>query len=102
MAEYIERSAALDKLDEALVRSIESGGSHEVSGLVTAKCQIAAVPAADVVEVRHGEWVVKDLNNPLYESKKAPHCSVCGEMSFIRWDYCPDCGAKMNGERKEK
>ena len=56
----------------------------------------------DVVEVRHGEWVKKDLNNPLYESKQAPHCSICGEMSFIRYKYCPNCGAKMDGERGEE
>ena len=42
-----------------------------------------------------GEWATKDLNNPLYESKKAPHCSNCEYMSFIRYDYCPNCGAKM-------
>ena len=57
--------------------------------------------AADVAPVRHGEWVVKDLNNPFYESKKAPHCSVCGKMNFIRYDYCPDCGTKMDGERSD-
>ena len=45
-----------------------------------------------------GEWATKDLNNPLYESKKAPHCSNCEYMSFIRYDYCPNCGAKMKGE----
>lgn len=44
-----------------------------------------------------GEWVIKDLNDPFYESKKAPHCSNCGYMSFITWDYCPNCGARMKG-----
>ena len=60
-----------------------------------------AMPTADVVKVRHGEWAIEDLNNPLYESEKAPHCSICGYMSFIRYDYCPNCGAKMDGERSE-
>ena len=59
-------------------------------------------PTADVAPIVHGEWVKKDLNNPLYESKQAPHCSICGEMSFIRYKYCPDCGAKMDGERREE
>ena len=58
-------------------------------------------PTADVVEVRHGEWAKKDLNNPLYESKKAPYCSVCNYISFIRYDYCPNCGAKMDGAKCE-
>ena len=106
MPEYIERSAALDKLDEALVRSIESGGSHEASGLVTAKCQIAAVPTADVVEVRHGEWERVDFDG-------AWKCSICGEeiiadaygdvhpFDDCGWIWCPKCGAKMDGERRE-
>ena len=80
MAEYIERSAALNKLDEALVRSIESGGSHEASGLVTAKCQIAAVPAADVVEVVRCKDCVK---------RKTPRCAM--------WYDC-QCGGQWSWE----
>jgi hypothetical protein len=58
------------------------------------ECDFCAVGYCKQVE---GEWVTKDLNNPLYESKKAPHCSNCEYMSFIRYDYCPNCGAKMKG-----
>jgi hypothetical protein len=100
MAEYIERSAALDKLDEALVRSIESGGSHEASGLVTAKCQIAAVPAADVVAVRHGTWYHGKEQGAVYAK-----CSACGRKmnySCYGYAYCALCGAKMDGERREE
>lgn len=52
---------------------------------------------AGYLKQSEGEWIVKDLKNPMYESKKAPHCSNCGYMSFIRYDYCPNCGAKMKG-----
>ena len=55
----------------------------------------------DAVEVVHGEWI-GDGFNPL-------SCSVCGAtndaMQGIRWadkfyNYCPQCGAKMDGEEK--
>lgn len=27
-------------------------------------------------------------------------CSVCGEYANMRYLYCPNCGAKMDGEEK--
>ena len=69
--------------------------------------------SADVVEVRHGYW--KDR----YENKYANHyyeCFVCGgaaldgiknnglgnpESIQVLSDFCPHCGAKMDGERRE-
>ncbi len=61
--EYIRKSDALDLLDKALVRSVESGGGHEASGLVTAKCQIAAVPAVDVMPRAEHECALKECEN---------------------------------------
>ena len=54
-----------------------------------------AFPAADVVEVRHGRWIVFDPKNA--ESKE---CSMCGYL-FSRLypsNYCPNCGARMDKE----
>lgn len=48
-------------------------------------------PTADVEEVRHGEWI---------EGKILDNCSICGEKGFPGWKYCPNCGAKMDGERR--
>lgn len=56
----------------------------------TFAAMIDSVPAADVVEVRHGRL----LNpNPYGE------CSLCGYLMDIRdgYKYCPSCGAKMDG-----
>ena len=60
---------------------------------------IQTEPTADVVEVRHGKW---DINR---------NCSVCGVYKFegldadvwADWDidYCPHCGAKMDGKDEE-
>lgn len=29
------------------------------------------------------------------------YCSVCGEQAIDLYDYCPNCGAKMEGEKHE-
>lgn len=47
---------------------------------------------ADVVEVKHGEWEVYGLRNP--------QCSLCRGYHISKDNYCPNCGAKMDGERK--
>lgn len=57
--------------------------------------------AADVVEVMHGEWIMTDLRFAEMS------CSICGFTYYGEYDeecmskYCPECGAKMDGERGE-
>lgn len=46
----------------------------------------------DAVPVRHGRW---DFD------MSGAWCSVCGEYSEGEWNYCPNCGAKMDGENDE-
>ena len=53
----------------------------------------------DVVEVRHGDWGFDGLGWT---------CSECGEYALtnkaklqVHSAWCPHCGAKMDGERKE-
>ena len=57
---------------------------------------IRAMPTADVVEVRHGEWV-RHKENCLHNK-----CSVCSYEHCREDNYCPHCGAKMDGERREE
>ena len=59
--------------------------------------EIADFPTADVVEVVHGEWIPIDVGDCCYR------CSVC---NFVRDaylleedNYCPHCGARMDGEK---
>ena len=50
-------------------------------------------PTADVVEVKHGEWE--------YYSTTMMECSVCKRHTpRHRYDFCPHCGAKMDGEKR--
>lgn len=60
---------------------------------------IEQIPAADVVEVRHGRWVS-------VQHKLARVCSVCNrdepykfaDVDADVYNYCPNCGAKMDKE----
>lgn len=65
-------------------------------------------PTADVVEVRHGEWLTRDIRGADEIEVK---CSVCKSKVFYPLklyspsvmypNYCSVCGAKMDGERRE-
>ncbi len=92
--EYIER--------EALKRDLIDNRSFYPA---IVKNAIEEAPAADVVEVRHGYWI---LWKPRMQNRNATYkCSVCGKLrsSYYNdvgeWKFCP-CGAKMDGERKEQ
>ncbi|MBR4955814.1 MAG: hypothetical protein IKY46_07875 [Clostridia bacterium] len=53
------------------------------------------VPTADVVEVRHGRWIHKPVEDD--DTLILPHCSECNSVSARERNYCPNCGAKMDG-----
>ena len=64
----------------------------------------AEIPAADVVEVRHGRWEKSEDN---YYSLNLVKCSVCHEewwfeidddVKDLNYNYCPNCGCKMDKE----
>lgn len=50
------------------------------------------VPTADVQEVKHGEWKNQEPGYRVAEFM----CSVCHSESDKLFDYCPDCGARMD------
>lgn len=53
-----------------------------------------ALKPVDAVPVRHGKWV--DDSNGIEGAWN--YCSVCGEQAIDLYDYCPNCGAKMDGK----
>lgn len=55
------------------------------------------VPAADVVEVRHGRWTFDDFDGDGWDYQ----CSECGGYSKGSYDYCYHCGAKMDRWKME-
>ena len=57
---------------------------------------VDSIPTADVVEVVHGKWdnysITSEYSGQTYYNFK---CSVCGDNHGVMWDFCPNCGAKM-------
>ena len=60
---------------------------------------IDTIPRVDAVEVVHGHWYWK----PSGEKQWTLTCSVCESQDGTSesYNYCPNCGAKMDGERKD-
>lgn len=60
---------------------------------------IEAAPTVDAVEVVHGHWIFK--HNPIDDPKRyftRIVCSNCNLHTGQKSNYCPQCGAKMDGE----
>ena len=61
---------------------------------------IKNLPAADAVEVVHAKWeqCFEDYRKQIEGDK----CSACGfehyGTSIRNYKYCPNCGARMDGE----
>lgn len=85
MAEYIEREAAIESLPVAWDSAINA---------------LRNAPSDDVAPVVHGQW---KASGGLLE------CQNCGEIYSTlggnegkAWDYCPNCGARMDGDSDAK
>lgn len=68
----------------------------------TAREIVNAMPAADVVEVRHGEWKEwwpGDCSLIMTGEEMLWRCSLCEAKYVSRHNYCPNCGAKMDEEK---
>lgn len=84
MADYIDKQAFLDYM-------------KRTDRYFNVKFDIENFPIADVVPVVHGRWISK--NDHGYE-----WIFVCSNCDYVdgypfndRSNYCPNCGAKMDG-----
>lgn len=107
MADYIERNQALDRFTyengDMIPETLETGAENTVS-IKTVKAVLRSLPAADVAPVVHGHWIDKtNISRAAVEQRV--DCSVCGHIfyttSALSFEYCPHCGAKMDGDSKE-
>ena len=99
MSDYIKREDAMEPLYEEW-KAAESRSDDDIAQIVKMDyITVSNVPSADVVEVRHGHWkVYKDLG---YRFVKNYQCSECGDIiGDVNYNYCPNCGAKMDGEEE--
>lgn len=100
MIDYIKRSDAINAVYEEWEEWIyyDGSGREIASDTEDALCRL---DAEDVAPVRHGMW--EDYEENTWQ------CSECGELFYLEdgtpqeneYRYCPNCGAKMDGERSE-
>ena len=43
---------------------------------------------------KEGEWIDEQRGRWIYAK-----CNLCGKVQDVRSNYCPNCGAKMKGEK---
>lgn len=94
MAEYIKRDYIDNILDDYIIDHplcIDRDAARSV------KEKLASIPAADVAPVRHGRW-------RLVEQERPPCrffvCDKCAFEALTDYQYCPNCGARMDGGEK--
>ena len=85
MAKYIEQEALVHRLKSPYLFNI----TQRIFDI------ISEIPAADVAPVVHGRWVTHYRSGtPVAEG----YVSTCCDMwNNRKSDYCPNCGAKMDG-----
>lgn len=113
MAEFIELGALLEALENADPDVYEDYGDGTVDwgfGRKNIQDMIIGIPRADVAPVVHGRCPIcsgrKILTQDCYNDYSVEVDAEKGEMSVwqgdacltvISIDYCPNCGAKMDG-----
>ena len=98
MDEYIDRGIAIAKLTALEV-------TERNATMTSAKRLLAEVPAADVAPVVRGRWEKEPSSYWRWTSSGAVavtrttyRCGLCGRGTAVKSNYCPNCGAKMDGD----
>ena len=94
MADYIRRDTMIEDIDEA----VKHRGMGELIGQ-TLKRYILRQPAADVAEVAQAKWILDRY--PYLPARECSRCTIMiprmKQVPEQFWQYCPNCGAKMDG-----
>lgn len=99
---YLERGKLIEDL-KILAKCQEPYKQSTILGVIVT---VSQRPAADVVEVRHGYWKWETKIEP--QAQNRLYCSICDNEClskgnyYVKSKYCPHCGARMDGERKEQ
>ena len=94
--------------EKRLIDAHQFRGKHEVAEVNGKLCSVICyadivnAPTVDAVEVVHGRWFDWREKFPktvlLSIERLGVFCSVCEMHADYKTDYCPNCGAKMDGD----
>ena len=106
MAEYIKREATIKAIVDSRNRYYNSASNQYLvgrcDGLDIAAGLLRVAPAADVAPVVHGRWIHSRYED-CSEQFELVKCSQCNHEAYAMafyvrgGNYCPNCGAKMDG-----
>ena len=101
MPRYINKDILLHKLQERCDKLSEQYGTEDdytrgYGAAIDAIDIIALKETADVQEVRHGRWEKSLFAQDFFR------CSLCSAVWNRKFEYCPHCGARMDGVTENK
>ena len=87
--EYIDKTRLMQRI-------------HTGMTLIEAMQEIIDAPAADVAPVRHGRFLGTEFDGyadglPVYYEWQCSECGRIFEDEEPAYEFCPYCGAKMDG-----
>ena len=93
--EYVEREVISEGIRKYYYKNPPNSSYQEGfdRGLDKAQRVILDAPVADVVEVRHGRWLCVDTDTEQFFL-----CNRCKKKEYWESNYCPNCGAIMDGD----
>lgn len=100
MGDLISRSVLLESMGNVVFKNVPVAHQPYVQAACDAYGAVAKnVPAVNAEPVRHGKWVRHKPNGAIWTLK----CSECGWIDNritlnAKFNYCPNCGAKMDKE----
>ena len=111
----IDANEMKNNVREAMMRQFKKNGNR--TALLIAEIMwhfIHVADTVDAVEVVHGRWIIEDADSGqhgCYEAYMIVECSHCGQSHEVEtgqfgwaygdpfpFNYCPNCGAKMDGD----
>ena len=100
MSRYIDA----DKLEEKFNEILDSPKEYD-KPIHNMMLELYSAPSEDVEPVRHGHWKV--VNDSYGGKAYICECSECEDTVWVykdsdrKWNYCPNCGARMDGKEQE-
>lgn len=103
-----------DRLIDILTDADATGFAGNCEGCTDIDCLnciiddvIETAPTIEAEPVRHGKWILSEEKIDAFTKILTLKCSECGYWRrrshglFDRTNYCPNCGAKMDGGDEE-
>lgn len=99
--EYIRKQDAVDALD----RIFDNVPMELTTEILRLRRELRGLPSTDVAPVTHGGWMDAEIvdGDTAFPVQVCTVCSTFFPLAYTGGGhrFCPNCGAKMDSEKKE-